>query len=231
MVKRRIPPALTARGFVLGAVWVLLGFLASAYSDEGRRFRIQSEEDLTIARKSVLRELAPLLPDVLREAGMRDDQASALCERFQNVTIVCGGNAQMEHDYARANEILAALPEKARRKFLRLSYQWTGPSSLWRDEVASALSLEPDQQRQIGEILVDFIERLAPANRPDFSYEMTAEQDAAYGRRTAEIEAERDRRLLEVLSPAQRKAWQELIGPKSKALQDFRDYCAKYNPH
>lgn len=135
---------------------------------------------------------------------------------------------QIDHDYARATEILAALPEGVRKKFLRLSYQWTGPSSLWRDEVAETLALSPDQKSRVGEILVDFLEKVAPANRTDFSYGMTPSQKTSYRARTIEIETERDRRLLDILTPDQRQAWQKLIGSPSKALQDFRDYCAAH---
>ena len=230
MAKRRNLSALKPWHFGLWVVWLTLGFLASASSGEGRKYRIQSEAELATARKAVLSELAPLLSGVLEEAGLPEKQVTDLCERFGNQTIVCGGDAQIEYNYARATEILAALPKDVHQKFLRLSYQWTGPSCLWRDEVVAALALEPAQQRQVEAIVIDYLEQLAPANRSDFSYDATAAQNAAYGRRTVEIEEERDRHLLDILTPAQRQAWQDLIGPPSKALRDFRDYCAKYNP-
>lgn len=185
---------------------------------------------MAYARKMVHSQLTPMLPSVLREAGLSDDEARDFTKRFGNSVMVNTQRGQIEHDHARATEILTDLPEDVRRKYLRLVYQWTGPSTLWREEVAAALALTPDQSRQVAAVVIDFLEQSAPANRPDFSYEMTAAQDSAYRRRTAEIESERDRRLLAILNPGQREAWRELLGPPSKALQDFRDYCAEFNP-
>lgn len=224
--KRRILPTVSAWGLV----WLLLGLLASGFCGEARPYRIESEVDVAYARKMVHARLAPMLPRVLSEAGLPDGEASDFTTRFGNPVMVNTQVGQIDYDFTKATELLAALPKNVREKFLRLSYQWTGPSTLWRDEVAAALALTPDQSRQVAAIVTDSLEQLAPINRPDFSYGMTAEQDSAYRRRTAEIEAERDRRLLGVLSSRQQQAWLELIGPPSKALQNFRDYCAEFNP-
>lgn len=224
------PVLLVGKAWVLGLACLLVCFLESSFSAEVRNSHLQSAEELAYARKSVLSQLAPLLPDVLQEAGMPADRATAFCERFQNQAMVNTQHGQIDFDSARAAEILAALPEGVRQKFLALTYQWTGPSSLWRDEVADVLVLKPEQQHRVGEIMVGFLVRVAPANRPDFSYGMTPGQFAAYARRTAEIEAGRDRELLALLTSGQRKSWDDLIGPPSAALRKFRDYCAAHNP-
>jgi hypothetical protein len=225
MAPGQIFSVLRAGCLILGAI--LPGLPVPAFGEDARAYQLESAEDVAYARKQILSQLAPLLPSVLQESGVPESQIGPLCQRFENKGMVNTHRGQIDHDYARAAEILSALPEEVREKFLRLSCQWVGPSALWRDEVAARLVLEPDQMRRIGEVQVEFLERLAPANRPDFSYGMTDAEEKAFRRRTTEIELERDQSLLEILTPIQRQGWQDWIGPESKALREFREYCAR----
>jgi hypothetical protein len=182
------------------------------------------------AKKDLLAKLAPLLPNVLIEIGMEQDQAIKICEKYQSFTRVEGHYAQIDYNLEQAQKILSDLPPQFRSEFMRLTYQWVGPSSLLRDEVSEKLLLSRDQRSNVQTVYLDYAEQLAPANRPDFHYKVSTEEEYKYHRRTLEIENKRDIDLLSILTPQQRFAWDNLLGTPSKALANFRDYCEENSP-
>ena len=208
-------------------LFLSLVLTSATYGEEREHSSIHKIE---LAKKQLLANLAPLLPGALTETGMGSEEASAFCKerQFRHI-LVEGGVAQTEYNYQQAQEILSSLPQQCRNEFMRLTYQWAGPSSLWRDEIAQKLGLTQEQRDKVQTVYLDFEEQLAPVNRADFRYDMSHEEKLQYDRRTQEIEHKRDNALLAILSQSQFDAWKVLIGKPSKALQEFRDYCARYN--
>lgn len=179
--------------------------------------------------KDLQSQLAPLLPDVLEESGMAKDAALAFVDSVPPPSLVEGWQSQVQWNSERSASLLEKMSPAVRKKFLILSYQWVGPSAILRDEVSTHLKVSPDQQEKIRLIYLEFQNRLAPVNRKDFSYGMTAEQTKNFQKASEALEADRDNKILDVLDDQQREAWRKLIGSPSPALESFRLYCETHN--
>lgn len=209
------------------AIQILLLYLSLtvAACAGDRKYVIDSPEEKIIAKKALLAQLAPLV--VLREIGMPAEDATLFSDTYMNGAMVEGHEEQVDYNYRHAQRVLTALPAQYSNEFMRLTYQWVGPSALLREEVADAVDLTQEQQRKVQEVYYEFSERIVPANRPDFSYQMTPEERRAYNTRSQQIKNDGDRELLDVLTPDQITKWKELLGAPSPALKEFRDYCDK----
>ena len=198
---------------------------------EDKQKSAESSDAIEYALKALRSQLAPLLPGVLIEAGMVDDDAMAFSEKWQSRfgRLVDSGYAQIEWDLKLANEILSDLPIDIRKQYLVLSYQWVGPSAILRDEVAACLKITQRQKEQIQNIYIDFYERLAPKNRSDFSYSMNSSEKKRYIVVTQNLCLDRDKKMLDILEATQKAAWIKLLGSPSDALKQYRQYCDKYN--
>ena len=202
-----------------------LSFIATTYAVD-RKYVIDSQQEKETTKKALLAQLAPLI--VLREIGMPAEDASLFSDAYMNGAMVEGHEAQVDYNYRHAQRVLAALPSQYSNEFMRLTYQWVGPSALLRDEVADAVDLTLEQKRKVQEVFFEYSERIVPANRSDFSYQMTPEERRAYNTRSQQIVNDGDRELLNVLTPDQITKWKELLGAPSPALEEFRNYCDKY---
>lgn len=179
--------------------------------------------------KDLQSQLAPLLPEVLEEAGMAKDDALAFVKTVPPPALVEGWESQVQWNSERSASLLEKMPPEVREKFLILSYQWVGPSAILRDDVSAHLKVSPDQKEKIRLIYLAFQNRLAPVNRTDFSYGMTPEQTKNFQKASEALAADRDNKLLDVMDNQQQEAWRKLIGPPSPALKAFRIYCETQN--
>ena len=211
----------------MGTIHILLLCLSltfATYADD-RKYSIISEKDRDSVQKALLADIAPLLPQVMIEIGMPREEVADFCNEHQiQPAMLISRDAQIEYNYQQAQRVLAAIPPQYVDNFNRLTYQWAGPISLLRTEVALALALTPDQQEKVKSVCYDYYERLAPANRSDFSYQMTKEERAKYNEVTRQIESQRDLALLALLTPDQLNIWKLIIGETSAALANFREY-------
>ena len=202
-----------------------LSLTVAAYAGD-RKYVIDSQREKETVKKALLATLAPLT--VLREIGMPVTEATLFMRAHINGAMVEGHEAQVDYNYRHAQRVLADLPSQYSNEFMRLTYQWVGPSALLREEVANAVDLTLEQKRKVQEVYFEFSERIVPANRSDFSYQMTPEERRAYNTMSQKIKNDGDRELLDVLTPDQITKWKELLGAPSPALEEFRDYCDKY---
>ena len=201
-----------------------LSLTTATYAGD-RKYVIDSLKEKIIVKKALLSQLAPLI--VLREIGMPAEDATLFSDAYRNAAMVEGHEAQVDYNYRHAQRVLADLPSQYSNEFMRLTYQWVGPSALLREEVADAVELTLEQKKKVQEVFFEYSERIVPANRSDFSYQMTPEERRAYNTRSQQIINDGDRELLDVLTPDQITKWKELLGAPSPALKEFRDYCDK----
>jgi len=200
---------------------LLLCISLTVAADAGdRKYAIDSQKEMETIKKALLAQLAPLI--VLREMGMPIEDATRFMRDHINGAMVEGHEAQIDYNYRHAQRVLADLPTQYSNAFMRLTYQWVGPSSLLRKEVAQEIDLTLEQKKNVQSVYFDYVERMAPANRSDFSYQMTPDERGAYHERTKQIHSDRDRALLDVLTPNQLEIWNSMVGENSPALESFR---------
>lgn len=199
-----------------------ISLTATAYAD-GRKYKIDNQQEKETTKKALLAQLAPLI--ILREIGMPHEEAKLFFETYHNSAMIEGHKAQVDYNYRHAQQVLAALPSQYRDEFMRLTYQWVGPSALLREEVAETVGLTLEQKKKLQEVFFEFSERFVPANRSDFSCQMTPEDRRDYRIRSKEIRNDGDRELLGVLTPDQVDKWDQLLGAPSPSLEWFRNSC------